>query len=211
MGTGPHYRPPVPAEIAKHGAQPLGHPQHERFVQALVRGMSPVEAYREAGYAGWTSKQVGKLVAKVMRRAEVAARLTWLQARAATRAEIEAADVLRETALIGFSSIADYEITPDGWVRVVGEAAPEALRSVKAVRRRAVRHPDGSETVYTEFKLWSKEWALDRLGRHTKLWGTEHGPMGVLLAGMRVEIVLRDEGRRGDEVTVAREGAVADA
>ena len=65
----------------------LSNPRHERFAQELATGKCAARAYAVAGYkAGGNAAEVG--ASRLIRKAQVQARLTELQERAATRTEI---------------------------------------------------------------------------------------------------------------------------
>lgn len=66
----------------------LSNPKHERFAQALAKGMTQAEAYADAGY------KPSKSNASTLRsNQKVQARLTELQERAAARTEITVASI----------------------------------------------------------------------------------------------------------------------
>ena len=54
----------------------LKNPKHEKFVQNIVRGLSPTEAYISAGYSG---KGAHASAARLLKNPEVCTRLTELQ------------------------------------------------------------------------------------------------------------------------------------
>ena len=65
----------------------LSNPRHERFAQELATGQSAARAYAVAGYrAGGNAAEVG--ASRLIRKAQVKARLAELQERAAIRTEI---------------------------------------------------------------------------------------------------------------------------
>lgn len=66
----------------------LANPKHERFAQALAKGMTQAEAYADAGY-----KPSEPNASRLTSNDKVQARLAELQERAATRAEITVASI----------------------------------------------------------------------------------------------------------------------
>jgi phage terminase small subunit len=66
----------------------LSNPKHERFAQALAKGMTQAEAYADAGY-----KPSEPNASRLTSNDKVQARLAELQERAATRAEITVASI----------------------------------------------------------------------------------------------------------------------
>jgi phage terminase small subunit len=173
----------------------LASPRHERFAQALAAGTSRMEAYRLAGYKIHASS-AGRLA----RRADVAARVQEITGRAAVKAEITAARVLRELANIAFANMLDFmSIGDDGKpsvnfsalthdkaaaiqeiiVETAGgapaaegaDAAPGAATSPsKRARARVVK---------VRFKLADKKAALYALARHLALFkqAAEEAPL----------------------------------
>lgn len=73
-------------------------PQQEKFAQAVASGKNQAEAYREAYPLSkkWKDDSVHNKASALMRHAQVSARVSVLQAAIAERAEVKAADVLRE-------------------------------------------------------------------------------------------------------------------
>ena len=69
----------------------LTNPKHERFAQALVKGLSQIDAYTEAGY-----KPCDGHAARLAGNGRIIARLAELQERAAEMAECTAADIARQ-------------------------------------------------------------------------------------------------------------------
>lgn len=66
----------------------LSNPKHERFAQALAKGMTQAEAYADAGY-----KPSEPNASRLTSNDKVQARLAELQERAAVRAEITVASI----------------------------------------------------------------------------------------------------------------------
>jgi phage terminase small subunit len=67
---------------------PLTNARHERFVQEVAKGKSWTDAFEQAGFV-----RSSKNAARLAGRADVKARLAELQARAAEKAVISAADI----------------------------------------------------------------------------------------------------------------------
>ena len=74
---------------------PLDNPRHEQFAQLVAIGQSPAQAYAVAGYEGKTSYTCGP---RLLRRAEVRARVTELQQTIA-KAAVSKISITRETVL----------------------------------------------------------------------------------------------------------------
>jgi len=142
----------------------LSNARHERFAQGLARGLSAGEAYVEAGYApndGNASRLKGN--------EKVQARLAELTEAGALRAEVTVERVLSELARIGFSDLrrafdADGRLRrPEEW----DDETAAAISSVEVVTRPA----GGGEVEYVhKLKLWDKNSALEKLGKHLKMF-----------------------------------------
>src|SRR5712671_406933 len=74
---------------------PLDNPRHEQFAQLVAIGQSPAQAYASAGYEEKASYTCGP---RLLRRAEVRARVTELQQTIA-KAAVSKTAITRETVL----------------------------------------------------------------------------------------------------------------
>lgn len=82
----------------------LSNPKHERFAQALAKGMTQAEAYADAGY-----KQSEPNASRLTSNDKVQARLAELQERAAVRAEITVASITERLLAIATKAEASEE------------------------------------------------------------------------------------------------------
>lgn len=144
----------------------LKNPQHERFAQALAKGMNAHQAYTEAGYKPNYSN--GNKLAK---RPEVAARVKEILGKAAKRAEVTVERVLAELALIGFANMADYmRVGSDGDpvldFSALSREQAAALAEVTVEDFKEGRGEEARDVRRVKFKLADKKGALVDLGRH---------------------------------------------
>jgi phage terminase small subunit len=160
------------ADIAVMGADSLANARHERFCQEYLIDRNGTAAYQRAGY-GATGNAAEVNAARLLRNAQVAARVAYLEAERTERVGMAADDVLRELAVIGTSDVRHYEFT-DGGIKLAESAPDVAMRAVQSVRRkvRTIDREDGQrETVEeVEFRLWNKPAALRMAGEHHRLF-----------------------------------------
>lgn len=161
-------------------------PKQRRFADEYVVDLNATQAAIRAGYSARTAAQQGH---ELLRKPEIAALISEHAGRALGKAEVTVARVLEELALVGFSDIGgvlDFTgIEPQ--LRAASDITPQARRTISSVKVR--RYVEGSgedaKTVeVTEFKLWPKDAALEKLGRYlkmfvdrTELTGANGGPI----------------------------------
>lgn len=145
--------------------------KQERFVQEYIIDLNGAAAARRAGYSARTAhEKAAQLLAIVSVQEAVAA----AQARVAAKLELDAQTVLAELLLIAKSDIGqilDFSGT-DPHLRPASEIPEKARRAISSVKVRRVLEGKGDEArevELTEFKLWDKNTALDKLARHLKL------------------------------------------
>ena len=182
-------------------------PKQEAFAAAYVETGNAAEAYKRAYDVdeSTSSNTVYVQASRLLDNPKIALRIAELQREAAERAVVSKERVLRELARIAFTDIGDY-VQWDARGNVVftpSEQLPQAKRAaVKklSVKRRRMQAPDGPEEWEIEeasLELWSKEQALQSLGKHLGLFieRLEHsGPNGGPLEARIVEHVITDPG-----------------
>lgn len=143
-------------------------PKQERFVAEYLIDCNASAAALRAGYK---SGDVGRqLLTKTHVREAIAAG----KARLAGKLELKAENVLREYLLLAFSDIGqvlDFSRT-DPTLRPaneIPEAARRAIASVKVRRHTEGHGDDAREVEVTEFRLWDKLNALEKLAKHLGL------------------------------------------
>lgn len=147
-------------------------PKQERFCLEYLVDHNATQAATRAGYSPRTAnEQAARLLANV----SVRRRLAELSARQRERLDVQADDVLRELLRLGLSDIGQVlDFTGDELrlrpPRDIPEAARRAVASVKVRRFLEGKGEDAREVEVTEFKLWDKLSALDKLGKYLGLW-----------------------------------------
>lgn len=143
--------------------------RQERFCREYLIDGNATAAYRRAGYKDATS-HASRLVAN----GSIQARLAELRAEQTKRLQIKADDILSEALLVAKSDVGDIlDFSGDTPRLRVPSAIPEkARRAISAVKVRRYTEGKGDaarEVEVTEFRLWDKLSALDKLMRHLGL------------------------------------------
>lgn len=145
--------------------------KQERFVAEYLIDSNATQAAIRAGYSTRSAMTHGH---RLLKNAEIQARLAEMRGAVAERAEVTAADWLREVALIAQSDIGEIiDFTGDHPrlrpMRDIPERARRAISSIKVKRHIEGRGEDAEVVEITEFKLWSKDAALEKLGKYLGL------------------------------------------
>jgi phage terminase small subunit len=160
-------------------SSPLTNPRHEAFVQALVKGANATQAYAFAGYQPHDSA-AARLFGNVRVRARLAHLQQLVAAKVVDLTAVTTADVLRELAKLGFSSMKDYvgkteggqfhvdltNTAKDKWA-AIQEVTTEVYTEGKSEEARVVRR--------TRIKLHGKESALVSIGKHLGMFEKDKG------------------------------------
>jgi phage terminase small subunit len=174
--------------------------KQQRFVEEYLIDLNATQAALRAGYSPKTAYAQGHDLLKVP---EVAAAVAEGSKRLLAEAGVQADAVLRECAALAFSDVGDILDFSGPTVRLkpAKEIPPHARRCISSIKvKRYVEgkgrgeEPDTVAEV-TEFKLWSKDAAQERLGKYLKLFTdrVEHtGPDG---GGIEVVWGSRGDGR----------------
>lgn len=179
-------------------------PKQQRFVEEYLADCNGTQAAIRAGYSARTAQeQASRLLSKVMVQEAIAAGRKKLS----TAAEASAERVLREYLALAFSDVGqildftgtDPHLRP---AKDVPEAARRAIQSVKVKRYTEGHGDDAREVEVTEFRLWSKTDALEKLARHLGLLKDQHEHSGTVRVEVSLEDVLKarqraEEYRRG--------------
>ncbi len=134
------------------------------FVDEYVITPVASEAVTAAGYK---TKNPRQKAWELMRVPLVAAAIAQKRQERMDRTMITQDRVLNELAIIGFSSLDQYDIDPvtEGVIVVPG-AAKHAVRALSSIKRTVTEDEDGTETRHTEIKLWDKLSALTMMAKH---------------------------------------------
>jgi phage terminase small subunit len=158
-------------------------PRQQRFAEEYLVDLNATRAALRAGYSAKGAEVRGS---ELLRNRKVAAKIDGLKRERSERTRVTADRVLRELAVLAFSSIEDYALDDDGRIVLRPGAEPDALRAVRRIRfkKRPVaailprrRHrattckcksPPAQVEVETDICLWDKLAALklcmDHLG-----------------------------------------------
>ena len=146
--------------------------KHKRFIQEYLIDLNATQAAIRAGYSKKTAYSIGQ---QLLKKLEIQKAIQELQDKRSERLEITADMWLRELWLIDHSDLRNYlDIDPDtGAIRAKGfDEMPEGTsRALEAIKENRVikEDSDGKKTtVYdkVEFKLHSKNQALEMIGKH---------------------------------------------
>ena len=163
---------PQPADHAPTRIRPLGEllPKERIFVEHWIASHNATQSAIRAGYSPNRADRAGQ---QLLQRPRVAKAIRERLAVLMVQHEVTAEKALRETALLAFSSIADYALGKDGVLRLSSKHVdPAAIRSVQSYRRREKvlrrTYPNGECVeqlleVDTEIKLYDKTRALGYL------------------------------------------------
>lgn len=166
------------------------------FVNELMAdpNRNATEAYKRAGYktdGNSAESAAARLLRNVQVQAEIAARESAL----AEQANVKAADLIEEWKLIAFSDVgqildftkAEPRLRP---ANEIPESARRAISSFKVKRYTEGRGDDAREVEVTEFKLWPKNDALEKLGKHLGMFANDDKSPNVnIMQTICVEVV----------------------
>lgn len=145
--------------------------KQELFVQEYLVDLNAAQAAIRAGYSEKTARAIGH---ENLTKPNIESALQAAMAKRADETGITAEKVLRELALLGMSSVADYQVSDEGGFEAasgVEEDKQDAImRAVSSVRHKIRTTPDGNVVREVEFKLWDKPAALKMLGQHLSMF-----------------------------------------
>jgi phage terminase small subunit len=142
--------------------------RREKFVDHYLSSGNATAAAIAAGYSPASARVQGS---QLLTNPAIQQAIEKARSKVAEKAELEAAEVLRELAVLAFSNVDHYTIDPDSGCLVLAEGAPPtAMRAVSWVkRRRRTITAKGQPTIVEhecEFRLWDKNKPLENLARH---------------------------------------------
>ena len=170
-------------------------PQQEVFAQGVARGKSLSEAYRAAYKASKMKPEtVNDAASKLMANPEITHRVRQLQSAAADRAELDAAEIIREIRRVAVSDIGGI-MYPDGKVKLPHELDPATRAAVASFKI--------DEYGRIEYKFWDKNSALEKAAKIKGLFREDNkqktDPLAALIEGLRGNVVgaVKDGGADG--------------
>lgn len=158
-------------------------PKHQRFVQEYLIDRNATQAAIRAGYNATNANVTGpRLLANVGIQEAIRDGL----AEAAERNKVTVDKVLRELALVAFSDIGQVMDFSGVEPRLkpaneIPETARRSISGMKVKRYMEGHGEDARQVEVTEFKLWSKDSALEKLAKHLGMFVERHehsGPDG---------------------------------
>jgi phage terminase small subunit len=145
-------------------------PKRRKFAQEYVKDCNGTQAAIRAGYSPRTAEQQADQLLGILEVEEEVARL---QEKAAEAAKVEAVDVLRELARIGFSDIGSA-FDADGAILPLKEMPENVRRCISSIEVESLWDGEGKERFVCgkvhKFKFWDKPRALEQLGKHLELF-----------------------------------------
>lgn len=140
--------------------------RQRQFVEAYLLEPNATAAAAKAGY-----RQPNKQGPRLLVNVGVAAALAAARADRSRRTAVEADQVLRELAVVGFSNVDHYQVDGRGRLALPDGADLSLLRAVSSVKRKVRRILGADDTerieeIETEIRLWPKVEALRLLAQH---------------------------------------------
>lgn len=162
--TLPDHLPPTPGEIALEQLREKN-PRWARFVEHLLVHDNALRAYAEAGFEG-NAYSNRSSSSKLRHHPAVAPVLAALRAEIADESKVDAARVVEEWAVIGFSDVRHYRVGADGRLELAPGAPDEAMRAVASVDYETRTDDEGGTTHKVKFRLHPKNPALADIAKH---------------------------------------------
>lgn len=146
-------------------------PQQEKFAQLVGGGMSQVDAYRAAypKSAKWKDEALRVAGAKMSAIGNVSVRIKQIQAAGADRAELDAAEIVREIRRLAVSDIAGI-MDENGRVKLPHELDPQTRAAVASFKI--------DEYGRIEYKFWDKGAALEKAAKIKGLYEADNKQKG---------------------------------
>lgn len=147
--------------------------KQELFVSEYLKDLNATQACLRAGYCKKNPSNADKVGPQVLALPSVAAAIEKARGKQFQRLQIEADDVLRELFLIATCDIGEA-YGDDGKLKPIKEIPPHVRRAMSSIKVFDEFEGFGREREKigetTEVRFWNKNDALDKLGRHFKLF-----------------------------------------
>lgn len=149
------------------------------FVEEYLVDLNATAAAKRAGYADSTAEKQASLWVPGLGKSRDACpenyRSVWdaierAKAERRERVEIEADTVLRELLILATSNVNHYTVDDDGRIELVDGAPENAVGAVSSVKITRTPKPGMGDEIKTEYRLWDKNSALDKLAKHLGLY-----------------------------------------
>lgn len=150
----------------------LENAKRERFCQELLVDDNATQAYIRAGYSENGASQSAE---RLLRNAEVAARVVELRAERAGRVGITQDDVLRRLVELGFSNMGDYVTVIESGEPVHDFSKMDrkkwgAVQELTVARYTEGSGEDAKEVKRVKFKLYDPRGPVVDVGKHLGMW-----------------------------------------
>lgn len=171
-------------------------PQQEKFAQCVASGKSLSDAYRASYRVGKSKPEtVNENASRTMSDSRVSARVRALQAAGADRAELDAAEIIREIRRLAVSDIAGI-MHENGRVKLPHELDPATRAAVASFKI--------DEYGRIEYKFWDKGAALEKAAKIKGLYELDNKQKGEgaaeFLASLKTKVLGVVKGEApGDE------------
>lgn len=150
--------------------------KQELFCLEYIKDLNATQAAIRAGYP---AKTAHKNSPRMMANDGIQQRIQELNASRFKKAEVEGVDVIKELAVLAFSSIKNHvEIDTGGSIvaKTIETMEGKSVNAISSIKeKRIIRETKGDspdmiiENTF-ELKLWDKNKALENLGKHFKLF-----------------------------------------
>lgn len=178
-------------------------PKQRAWADAYLVHGNGTQASRDAGYKG-SDVTLGQVAAENLKKPKIIAYLQERQKKIHDKYEVTQERIVAELARIGFADIGEVASwSEDGVVFVSSEDLEEdqtaAIKSVSSVRT-VTSGSDGetiTERVNLKVDMHSKLEALDKLGRHLKMFTDKHEITGADGQPFEVRWADEDEEQKG--------------
>lgn len=175
----------------KPKAKPTMNGKRRRFVEEYVVDLNATKAAIRAGYSARTAGAIGH---ELLKEPEIQRAVEAQLQKVSERAEFTAADWLYEVGLIAKSDLGDIMDFSGDAVRMrpareIPKHARRAISSVKVKRYVEGAGEDAREVEVVEFKLWSKDAALEKAGKYLGLLKDRHEHTGKDGAPLTLDVI----------------------
>lgn len=169
-----------------HSGNPKDLTANQRlFVSEYLIDRNATRAYLAAYPTIKTSETAGVNGNRLLKNAKIQAAIDRAMMAQQKRLEISADRTLLEAARIAFADIRKL-VDEDGNLKNIVDLDDDTTPAIASVKVRRVRNADGQMVDAHEYRFWDKNAALDKLGKHFKLFierkevtGPDGGPISV--------------------------------
>jgi len=177
--------------------------RHDRFVREYLKDFNATQAAIRAGYSKKTGYAQGH---RLLKDAEIQAKLARVLETRIEKEEISGGDVLRELKRIGLSDVGQA-FDADGKLKPIAELPEDIRRSISGVEVTEEFQGRGEERERIGFtkkvKLWDKTKALEILCKHLGLLQEAERPAATTIVMIQETVIMG-----GAQVGVAMNGAI---